>query len=350
MRLGLIATINNSGLGAMCKSFHQNIDVGIHYVVPHEQKGTHLEDIRSEYMIGKDWDMTGGEIGDFITKKPDLVVFFEYPYNWNFVKILYEHKIPIVWFPMIDSVGTPWMRNAGVLDKINYFIAPTKYCHEVLTSEGLPSISMPWPIDTNLFKFKQRGLGEGVTFLHNAGFGGDGNRKGHDLVLRAWQRVRHRGNCKLIVHSQFKIESSMLEGVDYRFGDFKDPNDLYAEGDVYLSPSRKEGLGLPFREAMSCGLPVLGTDMPPINEVITDPELLINPGYKREIGPVQNGYVYEPNCDDLVNKMTALLSCKTLAQKSKEARKRIELDYSWKEWAPIYNLVFEEMVKCNKKS
>lgn len=352
MRIGLVATINNSGLGVLAKEFHKHIKVGIHFVVPHPSKGTHLEDVKSEYMLGSEWDVDAEGVEAFLAKKPDVVVFFEYPYNWNFVRRCHQEGIPIVWFPMIDSVGTPWMRKEKVLDKITYFISPTQFCHDTLKGEGLPSIPMPWPIDTDFYAFKQRGEGESVTFLHNAGYGGDGNRKGWDVVCRAWQQIRREGkvgNAKLIVHSLIPISSVLLEGVDFRPGEVKDPRELYAEGDVYLSPSRKEGLGLPFREAMSCGLPVIGTDIPPLNEVLKDRDFLIRYVSKRPIGVVQNGEVYEPDCDDLVQKMLFAMRCPTLAEKSRIAREIIVSDFSWHGWATVYEKVFEEIGRCSGK-
>jgi glycosyltransferase involved in cell wall biosynthesis len=43
---------------------------------------------------------------------------------------------------------------------------------------------------------------------------------------------------------------------------------LYHLGDVYVYPSRLEGIGLTIAEAISCGLPVIVTDEPPMNEFV----------------------------------------------------------------------------------
>lgn len=45
---------------------------------------------------------------------------------------------------------------------------------------------------------------------------------------------------------------------------------LYAAADVVVQPSHAEGLGLAILEAMACQRPVVGSDIPGINEIITD--------------------------------------------------------------------------------
>ena len=41
---------------------------------------------------------------------------------------------------------------------------------------------------------------------------------------------------------------------------------LYHMGDVYVYPSRLDGIGLTIAEAISCGLPIIVPDTPPMNE------------------------------------------------------------------------------------
>jgi glycosyltransferase involved in cell wall biosynthesis len=345
-KIGLVGTINNSGLGQLAKQLHRLCPVHTHFVIPHMEKGTHLQDVKGDYIVATEWDAPmDANFERFIATKPDIVVFFEYPYNWGFIPKLKRAGIKIVWIPMIDSVGTPWLRKEGAINHIDLFIAPTKYCHQVLLKEDLPSFYVPWPIDTDYFSFKQRGLNPGGTvFVHNIGRGGDGRRKGWDLVLQAWRKKKPKGSS-LIVHSQISaIDTHLLQDVDFRCGDMEEAHGLYAEGDVYLSPSRKEGLGLPFREAMSCGMPVVGTNIPPLNEVITDTDFLVQHRSQRPIGKVQNGFVYEPCLNDLIRCMGLAATCGNIPERSVRARERIVNEHSWSRLGPVYNSVFERLV------
>jgi glycosyltransferase involved in cell wall biosynthesis len=45
---------------------------------------------------------------------------------------------------------------------------------------------------------------------------------------------------------------------------------LYHLGDVYVYPSRLDGIGLTIAEALSCGLPAIVTDQQPMNEFVED--------------------------------------------------------------------------------
>jgi len=50
----------------------------------------------------------------------------------------------------------------------------------------------------------------------------------------------------------------------------KDLWGLYAASDVYLQPSKAEGLGLPVLDAMACGVPVVATDTGALHELLED--------------------------------------------------------------------------------
>ena len=114
-----------------------------------------------------------------------------------------------------------------------------------------------------------------TVFFHSAGMGGIGLRKGTDLVVKAFDLINDES--RLIIHSQVPKE---------KFGDVVNIIDrnkniefiektvpapgLYYMGDVYVYPSKLDGLGLTVIEAMSSGLPVITTDCAPMNEFVID--------------------------------------------------------------------------------
>jgi len=56
---------------------------------------------------------------------------------------------------------------------------------------------------------------------------------------------------------------------------------LYAASDVYLQPSKAEGLGLPVMDAMACGVPVVATDTGALTELLSpDRGHLVPPEYE----------------------------------------------------------------------
>lgn len=136
---------------------------------------------------------------------------------------------------------------------------------------------VPWGTDTGLFQpfgrwpeLVEPGV---VTFFHSAGFAP--GRKGTDLLLRAFDRIK--APAKLVVHSQKKLLAAfpdLREVVDRlrasgRLSVLEETipaPGAYNRGDVYVYPSRLDGIGLTVCEALSCGLPVIVPDEPPMNE------------------------------------------------------------------------------------
>ena len=54
-------------------------------------------------------------------------------------------------------------------------------------------------------------------------------------------------------------------------------NAIYNAADLFLFPTENEGFGYPIIEAMSCGLPVVASDIPVVREVTKDAAILKNP-------------------------------------------------------------------------
>jgi glycosyltransferase involved in cell wall biosynthesis len=103
---------------------------------------------------------------------------------------------------------------------------------------------------------------------------GPSDRKGTDIALQAFKQLK--GAAHMILHTQLpsdawpKIWRDCIEG-DQRIEVLMeeiDPCELYRQGDLYLYPSRLEGIGLTLPEALATGLAVVTTDAPPMKEFI----------------------------------------------------------------------------------
>lgn len=204
---------------------------------------------------------------DFNSKPPkDLVDFlrtfktvlcFENPY-WRQLPELIGNCVLVPmyeWFP-----PTGW-------EGVKHYICPTRQCYEFVKSCGHSCSHLKWPIDTNRFPFRQRDVCERFVFCH--GTGGHSDRKGALILSEAAKMVPH---IPLTVFTQTKtIRSGNAKAVAWPRhvavrDQVRDPNEIYNAGDVLLYPSRFEGLGLPQLEAMSTGMPVISSDVPPVNE------------------------------------------------------------------------------------
>ena len=166
-----------------------------------------------------------------------------------------------------------------LFDIYDFLICNTKR-HFAAFSWHRNAVYVPWGVDLDLFKPQHQpshpsGGQEQVRFFHSAGM--DPARKGTDLLLKAFAKTRKAG--RLIIHTQVDLTT--------RFPDLKrlvadlvdqgcltiiqkttEPPHLYYLGDVYVYPSRLDGLGLSLPEAVSCGMAVIASNQEPMSEFV----------------------------------------------------------------------------------
>ncbi len=105
-------------------------------------------------------------------------------------------------------------------------------------------------------------------------------RKGLDLLLEAWdgiQRARPERDLRLVLvgrgadAAEVRARAARLAGVEVLeewLHDRVQLAELLAAGDVYVFPSRHEGFPVAPIEAMSCGLPVVATDVHGVPDIL----------------------------------------------------------------------------------
>lgn len=119
--------------------------------------------------------------------------------------------------------------------------------------------------------------------------------KGHGVLLSAFQSVfqNHRSIRLLIVGDgplRKQLETAtrqlMLDQAVIFTGIRQDIYELLQTSDIFVLPSQdREGLGVALIEAMAVGLPVIGTNLGGIPEVIEDDEngFLVSPGSSKQL-------------------------------------------------------------------
>jgi len=205
----------------------------------------------------------------------------------------------------------------------------------------------PWGTDTNLFapQTREDDAAGGVRFFISAGFDGHPevwgnahNRRGVEFALRAFLGVK--GNARLIVHSQLSLEDCAAnwqemvqsdERIEWIHKTVRAPG-LYYLGDVYLYPSKLDGIGLTLPEALSCGLAAITTDEAPMKEFVTDGENGRLIPVKMHRGRKDGYYWAESYCDEkaLTGLMQAYVDDPSLVEQHKTvARQRAEMCLEW---------------------
>lgn len=159
--------------------------------------------------------------------------------------------------------------NLPLFQAYDFLICNTEKHYSVFESYDNAHL-VEWGTDVNLFKPKALNDKDPVlTFFHSAGY--SPHRKGTDLLIKAFDKIKQDYKTRLVIHSQRDI-SYLVE--DYEkikiINKTVSAPGLYHKGDIYVYPSRLDGIGLTICEALACGLPVITTDNKPMSEFILD--------------------------------------------------------------------------------
>lgn len=164
---------------------------------------------------------------------------------------------------------------AGTVDKFeiyDFLICNTKRHYQVFSWHP-QCYYIPWGTNIDLYNPGKRTVSDKVRFFHSMG---TTTRKGTESLINSFISHKLGTSAELIIHTQIPISAV----TKYSQDELKDYNiriiektvpapGLYYLGDVYVYPTKLDGLGLTVFEALSSGMPVITTAYAPMNEVIT---------------------------------------------------------------------------------
>lgn len=284
MKVGLVTTWAECGAGHVSLAYASILsasgcDVAIY------SRGQYLRDQRWGVSSSRPWPLELDRSVDGLTRV-DRNQFARWLRRYRPDWLLFNEQR--AWAPVLQA------REAGVrcAAYVDYYRADTVelfelydalFCHtkrhyQVFSCDHRASF-IPWGVDTQHFspgvrQAEMKDSDAPLVVVHSAGMGGPSDRKGTDLALQAFQGTK--GKAELLLHTQLASSRwpeawhqavsadpriKVLEGT-------LDPVSLYRRGDLYLYPSRLEGIGLTLPEALSCGLAGITTDVPPMSEFI----------------------------------------------------------------------------------
>lgn len=195
------------------------------------------------------------------------VVMFNEQHNWE--TVLNALKIDEIAIGAYVDYYRP--ETVPFFELYDFLLCNTKRHYEVFKNHP-QAFYIPWGANLKLFELKDKKKErDELVFFHSCGWGS--KRKGTDILVNAFQQVK--GNTKLIIHAQRAVDNfPSIESVVVR--DLRidwvvahaGPPGLYHLGDVYVYPTRLEGIGLTIAEALASGLPVVTTNEPPMSEFV----------------------------------------------------------------------------------
>lgn len=185
-------------------------------------------------------------------------------------------------------------------------------------------LALPGPVNTSVVK--RRDIEESSVLI--VGRLASGERyKGHDQLLAAWPLVRQAvPNATLTVAGDGddaprlrRLASALGVGDAVRFTGYLSREALekeYARSAVFAMPSRGEGFGLVYLEAMAHGLPCIGSTLDAAREVISEGE---------------TGWLVDPdNTPALARAVSELLKSKeTRARMGESGRRRVARHFTY---------------------
>jgi len=275
MNIGIITTWFPSGGGYVSKAYRKVLEkennVFIYARGGNVMKGDIIWDDKN--VTWAPYHYNGIKVTHFLNwiknKKIDILFFNEQRY-WK--PVIEAKRAGIVVGAYVDYYKQSTVKAFEIYD---FLICNTKRHYSVFKWHE-NSHYIPWGTDIkkyNKIEFSNRKL----TFLISAGWQGafTGDRRGSLLGIEAFTKVV--GDCRLLVYSQVELNKCLPiwkekicsdSRISFIYGTF-DPFP-YTHGDVFLYPSKLDGIGLTLPEALSYGLPVITTDNSPMNEFVKD--------------------------------------------------------------------------------
>jgi glycosyltransferase involved in cell wall biosynthesis len=278
----VVAHKDDTGFGRQAADSRTVLGFGWHFVIPSERLANHPVDGISELWLKP--SSTDDEVRALLGKVRGILFFERHNWHPRLLRLARNAGVATVCVPNWE-----WFRgNTPEWRDCNLFACPSRFTEKIVRRFGFTNtVVIPWALD--LAKLPIRKVaGPARIFVHNAGIVDSDDRKGTRDTIRAFTRVR-RDDIRLIVRLQKPADLPLCDDrIEVRIGNIPDVAQLYATGDVCIQPSKMEGIGFMVLEPAACGMPVVTTDAPPMNEYIRQPELKCAPRwFRRRAYPTQ---------------------------------------------------------------
>ena len=275
MIIGIVTTWFERGAAYVSKTYKYMLEKEGHTVYIFARGGENHESMKSkewnsEFVTRstKFWDFTieRNKFFRWVKNKHIECLFFNEQKDFRVLVWMRKHFPDVKLGAYIDYYTETTLEYYNLYD---FLICNTKRHMQAMKSHP-QKYFIEWGTDVDIYKPIQRVKRE-LTFFHSVGMS---KRKGTDILVDTFIKHEIYKKSKLIIHTQIPINTvcgySMKELEEYGITVVEktvSPPGLYHLGDVYVYPTKLDGLGLTMYEALACGLPLITTNFPPMNEV-----------------------------------------------------------------------------------
>lgn len=259
MKLGMVIRADHKGLASESRDLYLYLRPERAMLVKceYETIGDWFDDATTTRV---NWKPTNAECMDFV-RGLDVILCLETPYNWELFNIARASGVKSVMMVNWEFLPDP------LPAKPDLFWAKVDWHLPELRNLGVPVESIPIPVDTVRYAFRQRERATRFLAVLGAHRNAGHDRAGVRAIIDAIPLVKSP-DARFILHAVDPLPVPDDSRVTLHVGTEKEATGLYAGGDVFLHPRRYAGTSLPMNEALSCGLPVLMTDMDPQNRIL----------------------------------------------------------------------------------
>lgn len=291
------------------------------------------------------YDFCSDELFSILKKKaPNIIRVLDVSIsNRAFMKTNYEKDIERTGDARIKDEQIDLWDNR-VIDSViseiqdaNYFLVPSQIVKKSLEFSGADSEKIkviPYGVDTSKFEFvKKKDVNKPLRLIY---VGQISFRKGLHHLLKVVSKY-DPNRVKLTVAGAYTADSIFVK----EYGDKENiefvgfiTRDIlakkYQESDAFIFPTLGEGYGLVVLEALSCGVPVISSDLAGGNDAIIE-------GY--------NGYVFEAgNDDEMIEKIERLASLGTNIQQMSENARKSAMEHTWDKYYSDVRAAMKEFI------
>lgn len=341
MTLGVIAYASNTGLGYQLKDFCD-------YMKPERILLVDLSQ-HNKMPIDRDWYpearytlWPNDDDIDWLCEA-DTIFYAETPLNYRLHERALETNTKIIQQPnyeFLDYIRQPELPRPTLL------AAPTRW-----NLDQMPEPKQHLQVPVNRKRFPYRKIYKCESFIHIVGRPAVHDRNGTLAFLEAIEILDVPAKVFIQTPQDMRareffapVEAKLRESHAEIVYDHDNPSYIYRTGDVLVLPRRYGGLCLPMQEALSCGLPVVMTDISPNHDLLPK-QWLCDATFKHKFHDHQhtryahvNVDVYEPDIGSLVKTMSRFLDDNYMRNANFEAD-QIANNISWDNLKPEYDLI-----------
>ena len=332
-RLGVIVRADETGLGFQTLSYYK-------YLKPDKTILVDLSPLNGNKQH-YDWYNYNMLIKGIPTLKEvnqildniDVLLTAETPYNLDLYEIARGR-----------GIKTICVENAEFYDHIKYpqyqlpdlIIMPSVWLLDMIKehaeSKGTKVVQLHHPVDRDIYRYRHRTTNK---VLHSSGKPAANDRNGTWDFLKAYPSGG-------VITTQDENFAKHIRGRYRQCNVFVNlpPQQLYEVGDIMVLPRRYGGNCLPLNEALSCGLPVIMTDISPNNNLLPK-EWLVSATITGYFEPRFKVDIYSSDINALAERIEWV---KANIETQSEIANQIADSISWDTLLPKYEKAIESIL------